>query len=47
MVREQLGVPIEEAFVRLRARAFASGRPVADVARDVVGRRMRFTMEEE
>jgi hypothetical protein len=47
MVRVQLGVPIEEAFVRLRARAFASGRPVADLARDVVERRMTFEMEDE
>jgi GAF domain-containing protein len=47
MVREQLAVPIEEAFVRLRARAFASGRPVADVARDVLTGRMTFTLEDE
>jgi hypothetical protein len=47
MVRGQLDIPIEEAFLRLRARAFASGRPLADVARDVVARRLRFTTEDE
>ena len=42
MVSVQLGVSIPEAFVRLRAYAFASGRLLADVAADVVGRRLRF-----
>jgi len=30
----------------LRARAFSTGRSVADVAADVVARRTRFTMED-
>jgi hypothetical protein len=46
MVKVQLGVTIEEAFLMLRARAFAAGRPVAEVARDVVERRLRFSMED-
>lgn len=46
MVTVQAGATIEEAFLMLRARAFAAGRPVADVARDVVERRLRLTMED-
>jgi GAF domain-containing protein len=47
MVRAQLDIPIEEAFVRLRARAFATGRPLADLAKSVVERRIRFSQEDE
>lgn len=39
----QLGVGIEEAFVRLRAYAYAQGRRLADVAEDVVAHRLRFS----
>ena len=39
MLTVQLGVGIEEAFVRLRAYAYAQGRRLADVAADVVARR--------
>jgi len=46
MVRVQADVTIEVAFLMLRARAFAAGRPVADVAKDVVERRLRFPKEE-
>lgn len=42
MISAQLGVPIEEAFARLRARAFTEQRPLADLAADVVARRRRF-----
>lgn len=42
MIVAQLDVGAEEAFVRLRARAYADGRTVEDVARDVVDRRVRF-----
>jgi hypothetical protein len=42
MVSVQLGVPIAEALIRLRARAFSTGRSVSDVADDVVARRFRF-----
>jgi AmiR/NasT family two-component response regulator len=45
MVMIQAGVTIEEAFLLLRAHAFAGGRSVADVARDVVERRLRFPVE--
>jgi GAF domain/ANTAR domain len=42
MIMIQLGVNITEALVRLRAYAYAQGRPVSEVARDVVARRLRF-----
>jgi hypothetical protein len=42
IIRVQLGVSLEEAMIRLRAFAFAEGRPVGDVARDVVARRLRL-----
>lgn len=38
----QLGVPLDEAFVRLRAHAFGSARPLQDVARDLVAGRVRL-----
>jgi len=41
MVAEQLGISVDEAFLRLRAVAFAAERAVADVARDVIDRRLR------
>ncbi|MCX5175366.1 ANTAR domain-containing protein [Streptomyces virginiae] len=43
MLTVQLGVGIEEAFVRLRAYSYAHGRRLAEVAADVVARRLRFT----
>ena len=43
IVQVQLDVPTEEAFLMLRARAFALGRPLVDVATDVVARRLRFS----
>ncbi len=46
MVQVQLGVTTEEAFLMLRARAFALGRPLAEIAKDVVDRRLRFSKEE-
>jgi hypothetical protein len=45
MILAQLDVSAQDAFVRLRAHAFATGRPLADVARDVVARRLVFTQE--
>ncbi|HEY5149368.1 MAG TPA: GAF and ANTAR domain-containing protein [Mycobacterium sp.] len=42
MLTVDLGVSIEEAMVRLRAHSFASDRPVADVAADIVGRILRL-----
>jgi hypothetical protein len=43
MVTEQLGTGIAEAFVRLRAYAYAQDRRLAHVARDIVTRRLRLT----
>ena len=43
MIAVQLAIRADEAFVRLRARAYAEGRPLAEVAADVVARRLRFT----
>jgi hypothetical protein len=45
MVLAQLGVSIDDAFLILRARAFSDGTSVAQVARDVVERRIRFSPE--
>jgi hypothetical protein len=42
MVKEQLGVTIEVAMLRLRAYAFASGRPTGEVAHDIVNRQIRL-----
>ncbi|MDQ1396115.1 MAG: hypothetical protein QOG64_1374 [Acidimicrobiaceae bacterium] len=42
MISVQLAVTIAEALVRLRAHAYATGRPLAEVAADVVGRQLRF-----
>jgi transcriptional regulator with GAF, ATPase, and Fis domain len=42
MVMVQLGVPLTEALSRLRAYAYAESRPLAEVAREVVARRLRF-----
>jgi hypothetical protein len=42
MLTEQLGVGIAEAFIRLRAYAYAHDRRLADVARDIVARRLRL-----
>lgn len=43
----QLGVGIDEAFVRLRGYSFAQGRRLAEVAADVVARRLRFSPDAE
>lgn len=45
MISAQLSVGIDEAFVRLRGRAYADERRLTDVARDVVARRLRFTTD--
>jgi hypothetical protein len=42
MLTEQLSVSITDAFVRLRAYAYASDRGLAEVARDIVARRLRL-----
>jgi hypothetical protein len=43
MILTQLDVPAQDAFVRLRAHAFATHRPLANVARDVITRQLVFT----
>ena len=47
MVSVQLGVSLEEASARLRARAFASGAELRNLAEDVVSRRVRFDPDPE
>ena len=42
MVAAQLTVIVGQALIRLRAHAFGNARPLSDVARDVVARRLRF-----
>ena len=42
MLTEQLGTGIAEAFVRLRAYAYAQDRQLGDVAHDIVTRRLRL-----
>jgi hypothetical protein len=47
MLTEQLGVSITDAFVRLRAYAYANDIQLADVARDIVARRLRLFPDPE
>ena len=42
MVMVQLGVPLAEALVRIRAYTYAENRRLNDVARDIVARRLHF-----
>ena len=42
MISVQLGISVTEALIRLRAHAFSSDRPIADVALDVIARRLRL-----
>jgi hypothetical protein len=43
MLTEQLDVGIAEAFIRLRAYAYANDRGLSDLARDIVARRLRLS----
>jgi hypothetical protein len=47
MISAQLGVAQAEALIRLRGHAYSEHRAVADVAADVVARRMRFQENSE
>jgi hypothetical protein len=47
MVAGQLSVTMDEAFSRLRARAFADQRSLTALAADVVGRQLRFDLSDE
>jgi hypothetical protein len=42
MIAVQLDETVSNALARLRAAAFGSGRPMHDIAQDVVERRVRF-----
>ncbi|MFC5907802.1 GAF and ANTAR domain-containing protein [Streptacidiphilus monticola] len=46
MAMAQLDVDAQTALARLRARAFADGRPLGEVARDLIDRRFRFAPED-
>lgn len=46
MVQVQLAVTIDEAFLALRARAFATNRSLTDLSADVVARKVRFSAED-
>jgi hypothetical protein len=45
VIAAQLGIPVDQALLRLRAHAFADGRTVADVAGWVVNGTLRFDEE--
>jgi hypothetical protein len=45
MIAAQLEVSVLHAMIRLRAYAFANDRPLGDVARDMVARKLRFDAE--
>jgi hypothetical protein len=47
MLTVQLGVPIAEAFARLRAHAYAQNQRLADVASDIVARRLHLRRDPE
>lgn len=42
MLSAQLDIDVSDALVRIRAHAYTSNRPVNDVARDIVERRLRL-----
>ena len=46
MVAVQMETDLADALTVLRARAFASGRPIVDVAHDVVARHLRFSHDD-
>jgi hypothetical protein len=45
MISVQAGVDVSEALVLLRARAYATDRPIVDLAADVLSRRVNFAEE--
>jgi hypothetical protein len=47
MVQVQVGVTTEQALLILRARAFSTGRPLAELAAAVVNRNLRFSEEDQ
>jgi hypothetical protein len=47
MVAAQLRIPVRDAYARLQAHAFAHGSTLAEVAVDVVARRLQFNPASE
>jgi len=47
MLTVQLGVSAREAFARLRAYAYSQDRRLADVAGDIVARRLRLHRDQD
>jgi len=47
MIAAQLDVSVGQALIRLKAHAFGNDRPLKDVARDVVARKLRFDTQAE
>ncbi len=47
MLTEQLDVGIEEAFIRLRAYAYAHDQGLSDLARDIVAQRLRLSPDRD
>ena len=47
MIAAQTRAGLAEALLRLQAHAYSSERPLIDVAKDVVARRLRFTPEDD
>jgi hypothetical protein len=46
MISVQLGISLADALVTLRARAYAGGQPISQVAADIVARRLSFADQE-
>ena len=47
MVAAQLDISVGRALIRLKAHSFGNDRPLRDVARDVVARKLRFDTQAE
>jgi hypothetical protein len=47
MITAQAGLGLADALLRLQAYAYSSERPLIDVAKDVVARRLRFAPEDD
>jgi hypothetical protein len=47
MLSVQLDVPLDEAFVRLRAHAFATDTRLRDLAREIVARRVLWSLRDD
>jgi AmiR/NasT family two-component response regulator len=47
MITVQAAVGLAEALLLLQAHAYSSERPLIDVAKDVVARRLRFPPEDD